>query len=347
MENKIIKYLVILIFSVLLIIYGCLEDNITPPLTGELNPVAEMLVYFESQGDFPNNDLAPALIEAEEVFVNLNFFLIIDIRSNDEFISGHIENAVNVNSDSLFDYVEKNFKSGYPKIIIVSKNGQSSAYFTCLLRLAGFDNVYSMSFGMASWNEAFADEWLNKLGDYVGISNFRDTTYEKNEFTSLPNIKLSNPDDPIEQRIKTRIMEVITSGFKQGEEYYTSLISLTNKYPVCYGKSNLYNARKFGVFDEMGHPVNTRSYLDSPYYQFRTVNYLQTLPNSEQIFLYDYNGQLGACMTAYLRVLGYDVKMLLFGSNQLFYSRMIDDPELIGYIFSFNKIKNYPYVTGE
>jgi len=347
MENKIIKYLVILIFSVLLIINGCLEDNITPPLTGELNPVAEMLVYFESQGDFPNNDLAPALIEAEEVFVNLNFFLIIDIRSNDEFISGHIENAVNVNSDSLFDYVEKNFKSGYPKIIIVSKNGQSSAYFTCLLRLAGFDNVYSMSFGMASWNEAFADEWLNKLGDYVGIRNFRDTTYEKNEFTSLPNITLSNPDDPIEQRIKTRIMEVITSGFRQGEEYYTSLISLTNKYPVCYGKSNLYNARKFGVFDEMGHPVNTRSYLDSPYYQFRTVNYLQTLPNSEQIFLYDYNGQLGACMTAYLRVLGYDVKMLLFGSNQLFYSRLIDDPELIGYIFSFNKIKNYPYVTGE
>ena len=347
MENKIIKYLVILIFSVLLIIYGCLEDNITPPLTGELNPVAEMLVYFESQGDFPNNDLAPALIEAEEVFVNLNFFLIIDIRSNDEFISGHIENSVNVNSDSLFDYVEKNFKSGYPKIIIVSKNGQSSAYFTCLLRLAGFDNVYSMSFGMASWNEAFADEWLNKLGDYVGIRNFRDTTYEKNEFTSLPNISLSNPDDPIEQRIKTRIMEVITSGFRQSEEYYTSLISLTNKYPVCYGKSNLYNARKFGVFDEMGHPVNTRSYLDSPYYQFRTVNYLQTLPNSEPIFLYDYNGQLGACMTAYLRVLGYDVKMLLFGSNQLFYSRLIDDPELIGYIFSFNKIKNYPYVTGE
>ena len=347
METKNKKYLVILILSIILFINGCLEDNITPPLTGELNPVAEMLVYFESQGDFPNNDLAPALIEAEEVFVNLNNYLLIDIRTAGEFVAGHIETAINVSTDSLFDIVEANFNSGYPKIIIVSKNGQSSAYFTCLLRLAGFNNVYSMSFGMASWNEAFADEWLNKLGDYGGITSFNDSTYEKNEFTSLPQITLSNPNDPIEKIIKSKIMEVISSGFRQGEQYYPALINLSNKYPVCYGMSNFYNARKFGVFDEMGHPKYTRSYLDSPYYHFRSVNYLQTLPNSEQIFLYDYNGQVGACMTAYLRVLGYDVKMLLFGANQLFYSRMIDDPELIGYIFSTQKIKNYPYITGE
>jgi rhodanese-related sulfurtransferase len=346
MGIKIIKYLGILIFSVVIINNGCLEDNITPPLTGELNPVAEMLVYFESHDDFPNSELAPALIEAEEVFVNLNNYFLIDIRTTQEFVVGHIETAINVSTDSLFDIVKANINLGYPKIILVSKNGQSSAYFTCLLRLAGFKNVYSLSFGMASWNEDFADEWLSKLGDYGGIVNFTDSTFEKNDFSTLPQLTFTNPDDPIDLKVELRIREVISSGFKQGVEFFPSLINLKNKYPVCYGKSNLYNARKFGVFDEMGHPPNTKSYLDSPRFELRSVNYLQTLPITQPIFLYDYDGQLGACMTAYLRVLGYDTAMLLFGANQMFYSRMIDDPELIGYTFSPQRIKNYPYKVG-
>jgi hypothetical protein len=63
--------------------------------------------------------------------------------------------------------------------------------------------------------------------------------------------------------------------------------------------------------------------------------------------LYDYDGQLGACMTAYLRVLGYDVKFLLFGANQLFYSRMITDVELMDFAFTSQGINNFPFVTGE
>ncbi|MDH3269352.1 MAG: rhodanese-like domain-containing protein, partial [Ignavibacteria bacterium] len=321
--------------------------NITPPLTGDLNPVAEMLVYFESNGDFPNSNLAPALIEAEEVFVNLTSFLILDIRTQAEYSSGHIEHAINVSADSLYILVEANFYSGYPKIVIISKNGQSSAYFTCLLRLAGFNNVYTMNFGMASWNEVFAVEWSSILGDYSGINNFTDNPFDKNEYTSLPQFSFVNPDDPIENRIKSRIEEIISYGFKQGQEYLPTLPNLNDKYPICYGKTNLYNARKFGVFDEMGHPPNTRSYTDFPNFELRSVKYLQTLPTSIEIVLYDYDGQLGACMTAYLRVLGYDVKMLLFGANQLFYSRLIDDPELINFAFSSEDIQSYPYITGE
>jgi rhodanese-related sulfurtransferase len=336
-----------LIFGIIFFLISCIEDNITPPLTGDLNPVAEMLVYFESNGDFPNSYLAPALIEAEEVFANLNTFLIIDIRSNADYSSGHIENAVNIQIDSLYYFVESQFNSGYTKIVLISSNGQSSAYFTCLLRLARFDNIYSMNYGMASWNEFFAVEWLSKLGDYSGIGNFTDSTFSKNDYTSLPQISFDNPNDQIDKRIKSRIKEIIAYGFNQGEEYFPALPGLFGIYPICYGKTNLYNARKDGVFDEMGHPPYTRSYNDYPNYDLRTVRYLQTLPTTQPIFLYDYDGQFGACMTAYLRVLGYDVKMLLFGANQLFYSRLLDDPELIVYAFSTNKIQNFPYVTGK
>ena len=64
-----------LLAGISLAVNSCIEDNISPPLTGDLNPVAEMLYYFESQGDYTNSDLAPALIYPEEVNNNLNNFL--------------------------------------------------------------------------------------------------------------------------------------------------------------------------------------------------------------------------------------------------------------------------------
>ena len=337
---------IVILAGIFIFLSSCIEDNITPPLTGDLNPVAEMLYYFESHGDFANSDLAPGLIEPEEVYNNFNNFLIVDIRPESEFNFGHVENAVNVQTDSLFAFVEANYDSVYQKIIIISKNGFSSAYFTCLLRLAGFNNVYTLDYGMASWNEAFADEWLNTIGDYSGITDFTNNPFPKNDFTDVPIMTFTNPDEPLDKRVKSRVKEIFDQGFNYGVNYYQTLPNFNNKYPICYGKSYLYNARRDGVLAELGHPNETRSYLDANLYEFRSSKYLQTLPTTTEIFIYDYNGQLAASMTAYLRVLGYDVKMLLFGANQLFYSRMVSDPELNGLIFSSQKIRNYPFVSG-
>lgn len=342
--NK-IKNSILRILTVFIFISGCIEDNITPPLTGELDSVAEMIRYFESEGDFPNSDLAPALIDAEEVFSNLNSYLIIDIRPSVEFINGHIEGAVNVKLDSLYNFVETNFSAGHSKIVIVSKNGQSSAYFTCLLRLAGFNNVFSLNFGMSSWNQVFAGELLGEIGDAPGVNFFINDNFEKNPFGPLPIISFSNPGETIEERVNTRIKEIIAEGFVKNKVFTHSLDIYL--YLVCYGKSRLYYARRFGTLAERGHPENAISYLDATFYDLRSVNSLQTLPSSETILIYDYNGQLGACMTAYLKVLGYDVKFLMFGANRLFYSRMIDDPELFPFTFTTSLIKNYPFTTGE
>ena len=339
-KNKLLQFL-----AVIFLINGCIEDNISPPLTGELNSAAELIVHFESKGDFPNSDLAPALIDAEEVFSNLNSYLIIDIRPADEFINGYIEGAVNVKLDSLYNFVETHFSAGHSKIVIVSKNGQSSAYFTCLLRLAGFDNVYTLNYGMASWNLVFADEWINQIGDSPGINSYMNDKFEKDPFSSLPQITFSNPEESIEERVKSRIKEIVLEGFIQNK-MFTHFIN-TDFYLICYGKSRLYYARRSGVLAERGHPENAISYLDATFYEMRSVNYLQTLPSSESILIYDYNGQLAASMTAYLRVLGYDVKFLVFGANRLFYSRMIIDPDLFTFTFTNLLIKNYPYKTGK
>ncbi|MGB5846955.1 MAG: rhodanese-like domain-containing protein [Ignavibacteriaceae bacterium] len=336
----------LLLFITLIISNGCLEDVIPPPFTGELNKTAEMLVYFEEQGDFSNSNLAPALIEAQEVFDNIDYYLIIDLRANDEYVAGHIKNSINVVSDSLYQYVNEIRDSNYSKIVLVSKNGQSSAYFTCLLRLAGYSNIYTLDYGMASWHNDFADEWLNAVGDDSNVSSFTNHIYTKNDLTDLPNPPLDNPNAPIEEIIQGRIKKIINEGFNFTNSYFTGLFAVGDAYLICYGNTQLYGAKISGTLGGLGHPEGTVSYFDSPFFEFRSIKFLQTLPNNSDIAIYGYNGQLSAFMTAYLKILGYKVKTFLFGANTLFYSRMITTGELIDFAFTSANIMNFEYVIG-
>lgn len=342
-KNKIIIALSILIAAILT--NGCLEEVIPPSLTGELNLTAEMLVYIEKQGDFANSNLAPALVTAQEVFDNLDNYLILDLRTQDEFFVGHIENSINITADSLYDYIADHHNSGYPKIVLASKNAQSSAYFASLLRLAGFGKVYSLKYGMASWNIDFADEWLNAVGDDPNVFTFTNYYYPKNDLTDLPNPPIDNPNASIEEIIQSRIKKIINGGFNFTNSYCTNLSSVGDAYLICYGTA-LYGAPLSGTLGGLGHPEETVSYSDSPFFEFRSINYLQTLPNSSDIVIYSYSGQLSACMTAYLKILGYKVKTFLFGANSLFYSRMITTGELMDYAFTSSDIMNFDYVIG-
>jgi rhodanese-related sulfurtransferase len=333
----------ILFVSGFVLFNSCVEDNVAPPFTGQLNPAAEMLVYFESQGDFVNSNLAPALIDAQEVNLNLSDYLIIDLRSNSDFQNGHIEGAVNILNDSLYNFMKSIDAGSYLKIILVDKNGQSAAYFTCLLRLAGYNNVYSMKYGMASWNQFFADEWLNVLGDAANIESYSNEDFPSDSLKDLPLISFENPEAALPERINLRIKKIIEQGFYYSE----NLPSENSNYIICYGKLRLYYARKFIVLEGRGHPPGAILYMDSPDFELKSGKYLQSLPTDQPICIYDYDGQQSACMTAYLRVMGYDATALLFGANQLFYSRMIDEPDLREYAFSSLKINNFSYVIGE
>jgi rhodanese-related sulfurtransferase len=329
-----------------ILINGCLEEVTPPSFTGELNITAEMLGYIEEQGDFANSNLAPALIEAQVVFDNIDNYLIVDLRTQDEYLVGHIENSINITTGSLYDYIADHHNSGFPKIVLVSKNGQGSAYYTSLIRLAGFGKVYSLKYGMASWNIDFADDWLNAVGDDPDVFTFNNDNYQKNELTDLPNPPIDNPNAPIEEIIQGRIKKIIGEGFNSTHSYTTGLFSVGNSYLICYGPTILYNAPIQGTLGWLGHPEGTVQYFDSPFFGFRSINYLQTLPNSSNIVIYSYNGQLSACMTAYLKILGYKVKTFLFGGNTLFYSRMITTPGLMEYAFTSSDIINFDYVRG-
>ncbi len=334
----------ILFFFSAIILTSCLNDNVVPVEDIELDEGAKILRYLESLGDFPNTDLAPALVNAAEIFNNSAQYFILDIRTQQEFSAGHIELAINLPISKLYEIVDSLYNNyNYKKIVIVSQNGQASSYFTCLLRLAGFNNVHTLNYGMASWNMFFADEWFNALGN--SGQNYTNIEFPKKPFTHLPKLELPSSLNSTQEKSLYRIKETIKRGFVSGINYSQNLSTgiANSHFLVCYGPVRLYNEFKIGG---KGHPENTVWFKDTPLFEFRSTLSLQTLPNDQPILIYSGDGQLSSCITAYLTVLGYDVKTLLFGANQLFYTRLNSEPALTEFIFSSEDVMDYPYVTG-
>ena len=210
----------IIILTVSLILTSCLNEEDIPTINFVLEDSAKLVKYVESIGDFPNSALAPGLNLSSEVFSNLNNFWIIDIRPNDVFRQGHIESAISSTPDQLLHNVDSlNLISPTRRIIIVSQNGQSSTYYTCMLRIAGFGNVFSLKYGMASWNNDFASEWLQALGTDGSITAYNNEDFPKNEFAILPKINFPPELKIFEEKINFRINNILTAGFYEGETF--------------------------------------------------------------------------------------------------------------------------------
>lgn len=333
-------------FIALITTNGCIKDENTPVINFELDKTAKILDYFESQSDFANSELAPGLISADQLFNYQSEYIILDIRPANEFINGHIQSSINVSVDKLYEMVDSLYSLNQPKkIIIVSKNGQSSAYFVCLLRLAGFNNAYSLKYGMAYWNINFAEDWLQHLKDEEDF-NSTNENYPKLPLSPLPLLNFPSSLNSARDLAIYRIKQIISQGFLSGVNYETQFGILLNQniLKICYGQERLYIMPP--LQEGKGHSFGTMWYRDIPTYDFRSIKNLQTLPANSQIIIYSADGQLSACMAAYLTVLGYNVKTLLFGANQLFYTRMRSDPILSGDTFIPEEINNFPYVTG-
>ncbi|MBU2896941.1 rhodanese-like domain-containing protein [Vibrio hepatarius] len=81
--------------------------------------------------------------------------VVIDIRSKDDFRTGHITDAVHIlPSDIKAGNLGKleNYKSS--PIIVVCKTGQTAQESANLLANAGFENVSLLKNGLIAWNEA-------------------------------------------------------------------------------------------------------------------------------------------------------------------------------------------------
>ena len=340
-------YVVVLSF----VFQACLKDNISPEINFNFDDSSLLLKYIEENGDYINSNKMPSIVNVDEVHSNLGNYLILDIRTSAEYIAGHIPGAINLAPDSLISYYEtKDNINSYLKIVIVSASGQASSYYTCLLRLYGINNVYSLNFGMAQWNSAFSDVWVNKLVDnYFLTASFDNIVYPKGTESHLPDIQFNFPDSSVQLNANARISDLIKKGFNESDEYlifnkFGGLPFSDEDYIICYGTNVLYLQGRLNTTGS-GHYPGTVEYV--PWYDLRSTANLQTLPPNQRIDVYSTSGQQSAFVVAYLRLLGYDAKTLLFGASDLFYSNLQGENQwLAPFVFFQSDIRNYSYVTG-
>ncbi len=336
----------ILFILPLLLSTGCLKDNPNPVNSFVTSDTINMLIYLESNGDIINSPATEStFVNAQDLYSNLSNYVILDIRDPQLFADGHIDGAINIQSSELLSKVKSIDTSN---VILVSQNGQSASYYGGLLRLDGLSNVYILNFGMAGWNDYFADLWRLNSGDssFSGYNHFNNLYYNRGPYSKLPEVELSSSGD-IKSKIEARIQNLLSEEFEDGLtlstssqlttfaadafriQIYTDIDStFDDQYIACYDEPSTYAAGLSHPLVKMHAP---HAVLYTYYRDFKSIYYLQTIPTNKKVILYSRSGHQSAFATAYLRLLGYtNVRSLLFGATWL-------NP--------FPGSMNYPYVN--
>jgi len=299
------------------------------------NETAQLLKDLKESGDYVNSKAYPSLIKASIVKENIGKnILIVDLRSSKQFSDGHIKGAVNKKFEELPSYFETGIKPfEFEKIIMVSDDGQLSSYTTCLLRLMGYGNVYSMRWGMSAWNEKYAKEgWLS------GVSGKYEEKLE-NQVNERPTA-LGMPD--LRTNLSTGA-EIGTARFKKVFEEGTSNVFITAdevfSNPQKYYIINLERKDKY----EDGHIPGSVRY--KPEGTLGYVDEMASIPADKPVVVYCGTGHNSGFATAYLRLFGYDAHTLKYGNNGFMHERMIKERTLLSWLpFGSEEVNNFEVV---
>lgn len=291
---KQIKFWTLTVFTISLLLVSC----------GETVDESQVLVDYMESADSPINvESINKLIGASDLNTSVltgNPY-IIDIRGEEYSTIGHIEGAVHVAAKDVISHLDDTDVSAYDEVVIVCYSGQTAAYVVTLANMAGHTTT-SLKFGMSSWNAATAGPWN---------SNAKNTYATQLETTSNPMAEegampvLETGFEVAEDILAARIAEVNDEGFAAAKITADQVwANPENYYIVNYWPEANYNK---------GHIPGAIQY--TPNESILSDTYLKTLPTDKTIVVYCYTGQGSAFLSAYLRVLGYDAKSLLFGIN--------------------------------
>jgi rhodanese-related sulfurtransferase len=148
-------------FRTLLLVFSILaaEILITGCAGSAGNPATNQSTVFSAStpppvtADVPSIDIRNGYTLMQKNENNPNF-VILDVRTPDEFNTGHLANAVNI------DYYSPDFKSSISKLdrnkeyLIYCKTGIRSASATRTMLDLGFTSVLSLTGGIMEWTSA-------------------------------------------------------------------------------------------------------------------------------------------------------------------------------------------------
>lgn len=288
------KFWMLSIFTISVLLVSCGE---------KIDESAVLVEYLESADSPVDVAALNKLITAADLnnLVLAGNPYIIDIRGEEYNTIGHIEGAVHVPAADVLSHLDAMDVTAYDKVVVVCYTGQTAAFVVSLANMAGYE-IYSLGFGMSSWNAETAGPWNS------GVSNMYATQLEttanaKGAEVAMPVIETGF--ETAEEILDAQISAVNAEGFGASSVSAADVFANPdNYYIVNYWPEDQYN---------LGHVPGAIQY--TPGASMVSTAHLKTLPTDKPVVVYCYTGQGSAFITPYLKVLGYDVLSLKFGIN--------------------------------
>ncbi len=332
---KQIKFLLYALFFMVFAFTSCNDDDLPP--VEEINESEVLVKYLESAEsplgkDFVSTDM-PTIIGASEVKTlnETGKVYIMDIRSATDFAAGHIKNAKNVLLADIVTHIKSINMANYDKVAVVCYTGQTAGFAASILRLMGYSKVFSMKWGMCAWHNDFAGKWNTAIANgNAYATQFVTAETAKGAKVDMP--KLSTGKTTGAEIFEARVAAVLAEGFTPASVQNSVVFgNLTNYYVVNYWSAAHYS--------DPGHVPGAMQYTPKESLKYEVD--LTTLPADKTLAVYCYTGQTSAFLAAYLRILGYDAKSILFGTNAMIYDKMVAKGGMT--VFKASEIMGYDY----
>jgi rhodanese-related sulfurtransferase len=86
--------------------------------------------------------------------MNQGATLVLDIRDNKDYATGHLPRARNIPIRELPQRIDEIGKFKEKTVIVTCRNGARSSAATRVLKRAGFNSVYQLKGGLQAWEQA-------------------------------------------------------------------------------------------------------------------------------------------------------------------------------------------------
>ena len=304
------KFLPLLLIASLFVFFGCSSSTDDGKEVNEF----EVLVNYLEKGDvnyqgWVNNLDGWILHEGNwgDSTQTYEDYYVLDFRDDAAFNKMHIPGAHQVTLKTMFDEAKKADK----KILCVCYTGQTASYAHMLLRLKGYD-AYVLKFGMSSYAKSL-DKWTgNCSGKYSS-----DPNWVTSASPALPDF-----DYPTLNTGKTEAKDILDARIDAAIAAWPAEMLITADDAIANKDDyNIINYWKEADYTGLGH-------IDGAYQvepkTLKTTDNLKALDPKGENILYCYTGQTAAATIAYLKVLGYDVKSIKFGTCAMIWDKLND-----------------------
>lgn len=317
------------LLSLLLIIFlvsfttGCKEKATEPDPEVPINETEVLVKYLETSGTTYGYiyDCTPFVYDAAnlrtDILTDPTKIRIIDIRTATDFNTRRLTGAVNVALKDLRSYFSGLNLDNFNRVVLVCYSGQSAAYATSLMRslypVATANKIVSLKFGMSAIDSVFAQNyWLARRSNARAGQFVTTDSIPKPAPGKLPVIKTGKKTG--REILEARIDTLLNQGFT---------VATISEATVFQNLANYFilNYWPYQYYRDPGHIPGAYHY-DPAARPFLTTTHLRTLPTDKPIVFYCYTGQTSAYFAGYLRLLGYDLRSLLYGANSMIYDLM-------------------------